>query len=76
MEQNLRQTELNNWLTDKATKKIRQRARERIAEIAENWASGKFATTDGLDAFNRGFIQGIQWIFDIESDEIGERDEE
>lgn len=66
--QPLSKQELDNWLLDPVTKKVRIKIMQLIQEIKDNWADGKFK--DNLvDAEERGRIKGLSEIFEVESDE-------
>lgn len=66
--QPLSKPELDNWLLDPVTKKVRIKIMQLIQEIKDNWADGKFKDAF-IDAEQRGCIKGLSEIFEIESDE-------
>ena len=67
--------ELNRWLLDPATKKIRSKCEQYANDIQEAWIQGKFAASQIDDAEQRGIIKGMMYVFNVEED-IGDMDGE
>ena len=63
----LTQVELNSWLIDPVTKKIRIKIEETISDLKDKWVMGVF--NDKEAEYARGRIAGLIEIFEIEGDE-------
>jgi len=64
----LSRQELESWLRDPVTKKIRKKVDEEMGLSYDNWLNGRFATPE-LSEFERGKILGMLSVFNVEIDE-------
>ena len=57
--------EIQEWLLNPVTKRVRRRAEEVVQEIKESWASGAFKDMESSE-YARGRIEGLLELFQIE----------
>lgn len=65
MEQ-LQKHEFNNWLKEPVTKKVREAVLMECNFIREEWAQGRFKDDQIENAYQRGRINGMMEVFQLE----------
>lgn len=68
----LTKSEYYDWLMHPTTKAVRKLLSKKVAQLKDMWADGAWEHQETRDAFNRGFISGMMFIEQLDSELEGD----
>ena len=67
--ESLTDLELNQWKSDPVTQKIIARMDDIVAQLKQRWYEGAFMESSEMDAYWRGYVNGVHEFLRVETEE-------